>query len=236
MSAEANKSPRPRGAVFDCDGLLVETADQWLLAFKATVGALGCSMDRVDQIQLHGASIALAAERLSEALARHVPERLLRDALRESFSTATLAPMPGAAALLTALVDRMPLAVATNAPEEIAESALRRAGLSGFFSMVLSAEQTSAPKPAPDVYLEACRQLGLEAREVVAFEDSAIGAEAARDAGLVVIGVPSADDDLSADLVVDRLDHAQVWTLLGINASPNRGVPPASPPVEQDKS
>src|SRR5262249_56639861 len=81
-------------------------------------------------------------------------------------------------------------------------------GFSDRFDAIVSAHEVSAPKPAPDPYLEACKRLGVEAGpNVVALEDSPTGVAAARAAGLTVIGIPSLEGieldeahDIAADL------------------------------------
>jgi beta-phosphoglucomutase-like phosphatase (HAD superfamily) len=65
------------------------------------------------------------------------------------------------------------------------------------------------------VYLEACRQLGAAPAATIAFEDSTVGAAAARAAGLFVVGIPSAAAALDADLHATRLDDASVLRHLG---------------------
>lgn len=179
-----------RGAVFDCDGLLVNTAELWWAAFEATANSLGHSLDGIDPALLRGASVRLAAERISESLGCEVPETRLLGALTTLIESHPIAAMPGAVHLLEELAGWFPLAVATNAPSDIAEAALRRAGLRRFFGPLISAEQTAEPKPAPDVYLEACRQLELHPSEAVAFEDSVLGAQSARAARMTVVVCP----------------------------------------------
>jgi beta-phosphoglucomutase-like phosphatase (HAD superfamily) len=67
-------------------------------------------------------------------------------------------------------------------------------GFGDIFDVLISGHDVAAPKPAPDPYLEACKQLGVEAGPaVIALEDSPTGVAAARAAGLTVIGVPSID-------------------------------------------
>src|SRR5918992_1346272 len=79
-------------------------------------------------------------------------------------------------------------AYATVSREAGAET-LERLELRAWFHAVVSAEETAAAKPAPDVYLEACRRLGAPPSESIALEDSAIGAAAAKAAGLTVVVV-----------------------------------------------
>ena len=86
------------------------------------------------------------------------------------------------------------------------------------FSLVrtwVSSEDVPAGKPAPDMYLEAARRLGFEGREALAFEDSAAGAQAARDAGTkVMIYVPEGTDPAKAPAGFGRFDSfndPQLW-------------------------
>jgi HAD superfamily hydrolase (TIGR01509 family) len=166
--------------------------------------------------------VGLAASRIEASLGCEVPEAHLRQTLGALVDAHPIEPMPGAVTLLDALAGQLPLAVATNAPLEIAEAVLERAGLGRFFDRIVSAEETAQPKPAPDVYLEACRRLALEPLEAVAFEDSALGAQSARSAGLTVVAVPESGDRFEADLIAPRLDDARVFGLLGLGDDANR--------------
>ncbi len=97
--------------------------------------------------------------------------------------------------------------MASNTPRELVVRALDAAGLAGYFDVVVTAEDVERPKPAPDIYLAACRRLGVEPSEAVALEDSPPGIEAARRAGLTVVAVPQDDgvDTSAADHVVPTL-------------------------------
>jgi beta-phosphoglucomutase-like phosphatase (HAD superfamily) len=95
---------------------------------------------------------------------------------------------------------------------------VRRTLLAPYLSAVVSAEQTHAHKPRPDVYLEACRKLAVDPSDAIALEDSAIGAAAARAAGLLVIVIPSSPDArIEADLTVARLDDPRVLDVFGLH-------------------
>jgi HAD superfamily hydrolase (TIGR01509 family) len=103
----------------------------------------------------------------------------------------------------------VPLALASNTPRELVDFAVSAAGLDGFFDAVVTAEEVERPKPAPDIYLAACRALGVEPRDALALEDSPPGVKAARRAGLTVIAVPlTAEIDVSAaHEVLDSLER-----------------------------
>ncbi len=207
----------PSAAVFDCDGLLLDTAACWHVAYQSVALELGASLEAIDVDRLNGASVALAADRLGRALRRPVAQASIRRILQESLDSVSIVPMPGAQHLLELLGSEMPLAVATNAPITFVATALRHARLDGFFSAIVSSEQTLAPKPHPEVYLEACRRLCVDPSDAVAFEDSVMGAAAARAAELLVVAVPSLPGtQLDADLTVGRLDDLRVLELMGL--------------------
>lgn len=84
------------------------------------------------------------------------------------------------------------------------------------FGAIVAGDDVPLRKPAPDVYVEALRRLGVRAANAVAFEDSAAGVEAARTAGLAVVATPSewleGDDLDGADLVLEHLgDSGRPW-------------------------
>jgi HAD superfamily hydrolase (TIGR01509 family) len=193
--------PWPRAAVFDLDGLLVDTRACWRSAVGDGAGA-GEDLPA-------GASVAQAARRLG------VPPAQVERRLLAEVRGIEPRPLPGVLALLELLGERIPLAVASNSPRSVVAHLLERLEVADRFRAVVTADDVPRGKPAPDVYVEACRLLGEDPSEAVAFEDSSIGARSARAAGAVVIGVP-ADGGLlpEADLVVRRLDDPALLSFL----------------------
>jgi HAD superfamily hydrolase (TIGR01509 family) len=160
---------------------------------------------------LAGASVARAAAQLE------VPADELRRRLFGAFREERHAVLRGARELVEKLRRRSLLAVATNAPADLVQETLADVGLIDSFELIVSAETLPhREKPAPDVYIQACVELRVAPDHAIAFEDSPIGALAARRAGLVVVYVPSngqVSDD--ADLRVDHLDDPRLLDFLG---------------------
>ena len=124
-------------------------------------------------------------------------------------------PMRGVRDLLTALRDaHVPAAIASSAPARWVVGAVERLGISPLFSAVVTGDQVTHRKPAPDVYLTAAQRLGADPRLSVAIEDSSTGIAAARAAGMKTVAIPhwlTERHDLSAaDLIVE---HAGLLTL-----------------------
>ncbi|HEV3093417.1 MAG TPA: HAD family phosphatase [Solirubrobacteraceae bacterium] len=209
VAREAN-AESPAAAVFDCDGLLIDSSDCWRLAYERVLAREGRTLDGELLRSLGGASVSGAAAAL------RVDADAVGLELALAFETAPLSARPGAHALLARLHGRLALAVATNAPRELVAIALRRVGLSGYLPVVVGAEGLRE-KPAPDVYLAACEALGVAPGCAVALEDSPVGATAALAAGLRLIYIPSAElGGVPADVKARRLDDEVVFAALGV--------------------
>lgn len=196
-----------RPVVLDCDGLLVDTGAAW----RRAAGRVFASAEH----QPAGASV-------DQLVALHADGRDgERDRLRARLNDELLLavaelgrPLPGAAALLRRLSGR-PHAIASNAPVEVVRQALAHLDGAANGVEIVALAPPFRPKPAPDLHLEACRRIAAEPHEAVAFEDSVIGAKAAKAAGLWVVGV-GAEADLAAhvDTHVGDLEDARVLELL----------------------
>ncbi len=180
------------------DGILLDTEPLWNEAFAGVVVRRGGVFTSADWSSTKGQSLVANSRYLAGRVGASAADVELE--IADVILAHYLAGAPvgaGAARLVQALRGRMPIAVATNTQGSIARRALEAAGL-GDFGVVASGADLGRPKPHPDVYLEACRQLGVAPGDAVAFEDSPIGVRAALDAGLTVVGVPEDGVDLAA--------------------------------------
>jgi HAD superfamily hydrolase (TIGR01509 family) len=110
----------------------------------------------------------------------------------------------------------LPIAVASNSPRRLLDLALERGELARSFRVTVAADEVGAPKPAPEMYLEACRRLGVAPDRALAFEDSMTGVFAAKAAGMKVICIPTLKGlEYPADAVFDSLDDVRLLDWLG---------------------
>jgi HAD superfamily hydrolase (TIGR01509 family) len=199
-----------QGVCFDLDGLLVETEDIWKEGKRLLFEEHDVPFHHSDHLAVFGTSEAQTATIFAQRLglppeaAPAVGQRY-RD-LVEGLFEAPIPCRPGALELVTSLRGRVPIAVATNTRRPLAEVILRQSGLAGLFDAVATGDEVP-PKPAPDVYLAACRLLGVAPGDAVGLEDSPTGIAAVTAAGLTCIAVPSdpATDVSAADLIVASL-------------------------------
>ncbi len=136
----------------------------------------------------------------------------------------SLPPLPGVVALIGDLEGAgVALGVASSSSRAWLDRHLSRLGLAEHFATLVGADVVGGVgKPAPDVYLRACADLGADPARSVALEDSAHGATAAKAAGMTVVAVPSRitryNDFGHADLVVDSLVDLDLARLRGLVA------------------
>jgi HAD superfamily hydrolase (TIGR01509 family) len=209
--------------VFDNDGLLLDTEEAWTRAEETLFARRGRVFTIEHKRSLIGSARVAAAMKLEAMLQRDGEGEALMDELHGLVMEEALAgvePRPGALALLERLADAgVPVAVASNSQREFVQRTLAVAGLlDGRFVTVVSVEDIAQPKPAPDIYLEACRRLGAEPGECAALEDSPTGVTAAAAAGMYVVGVPYLAGTAlpGSDLLVDSLAHPAVAAALGL--------------------
>jgi HAD superfamily hydrolase (TIGR01509 family) len=142
-------------------------------------------------------------------------QELTRQYFREHLSTE---PMPGVSALLGALITAgIPRAIASGAPLDWVRRGLKGVGLATSFDTIVTSDQVPRGKPAPDVYLEAARRMGVEPARCVAVEDSGPGLASARAAGMRTVVIPHAltrlHDLSGADLRVRSAADLSLETL-----------------------
>jgi len=218
----------PSAVVFDNDGLLLDTEEAWTRAEQTLFAGLGREFTVEHKRTLIGSSRALAASKLETILERPGDGEALMDELHELVMEEALqgvAPRPGAIELLARLSDAgTPLAVASNSERAFLERTLASAGLlhGGPFAAIVSANEIEHPKPAPDIYLEACARLGVAPGDAAALEDSPIGVASAAAAGLFVIGVPyfAGSEIAGASMLADSLADPAVAQALGLPERP----------------
>ena len=180
--------------VFDMDGVLVDSEERWDAARRDVVAAAGQPFPDAATRAMQGMSASEWERYLHDELGvPEAPDRIGRavvDAMAAGYR-AELPLLPGAREAVTALAPSYRLAVASSANRELIVLVLELAEISQHFEAVVSSEEVARGKPAPDVYLEAARRLGVSPSACVAVEDSSSGLRSAHAAGMAVVAVPN---------------------------------------------
>jgi HAD superfamily hydrolase (TIGR01509 family) len=204
---------RYRAVVFDMDGLLLDTEPLWVRAEAELLARHGHTFTEADAVATHGRSIqdtiAAYAARFGDADPAAIRAELLGLMGLQYASGPRV--MPGVDDLLAGLAGQVEMAVASNTAASLVLPALEAAGLLASFTAVCCGADLGRAKPWPDVYHCACDALGVSPADALAFEDSPTGVQAARAAGLDVVGVPerpgmaAALRDAGATLIIESL-------------------------------
>ena len=181
--------------IFDLDGTLIDTEKYFKRFWREAAAAFGYTMSEEQALTLRSLGRPFAPALLQEWFGEEFDYTAVRDHRRkimeEHLLKAGLERKPGAGELLSWLRERgYRIALATATPKDRAKMQLTQVGLADYFDELVSAADVERGKPAPDVYLYACRQLGIDPKEAYAVEDSPNGVLSAAAAGLKVIMVP----------------------------------------------
>ncbi|MGD9905959.1 MAG: HAD family hydrolase [Vicinamibacterales bacterium] len=187
---------RPRAVVFDLDGTIVDNMALHAEAFAAFAARHGLPpLTAADRARLDGRRnseifpLLFGREMTREEWLAYEHEK---ESLYREVSRGRLTLVAGLTALLTYLDERdIAIALATSAPELNVAHTLGEVGLARAFPIVVRGDQVRRGKPAPDVFLEASRQLDVPAAECLVFEDAPMGVTAARAAGMPVVAIAS---------------------------------------------
>ncbi|MCW5733471.1 MAG: HAD family phosphatase [Enhydrobacter sp.] len=179
--------------IFDMDGTLIDSEAVYIAAMQDAAGTLGLAVP----LDLCHAMVGVPSHECNVMLQEHYGPDFDLAGFRGHFSSSVQRQMservpvkPGVVELLDHFRERgLPLAIATSAGRATAERNLGRAGLLDRFDALATRDDVEHPKPAPDLYLEAAKRLGVAAERCVAFEDSSIGIIAAHAAGMRAVMV-----------------------------------------------
>jgi len=206
--------PGPLAAIFDLDGLLIETEHLWREAEREVFSSLGAVIS--DQLQNETAS--MTTREVTAFWHKRFPwadqtlisvEDAVVQRVKATFSRAR--PIQGATEFVHTLRRaRLKIALASNSPEVLCRHALSDLLIADQFDVVVSSEHVTLGKPNPMIYLESARRLQTEPTRCVAFEDSLVGARAACAAGMQVVVVPSNIEDVPE---LEKLDVQMVQSL-----------------------
>ncbi len=185
-----------KAVLFDMDGLMFDTERLWDTLWEPACEALGLRMPE-DLDAFYAGDRGLAGVKLNEHIRKFFPQadpqvivEKIWELAEERF-TQGVPCKPGLAELLETLEEKkLPRIVASSSPRALILKNLETTGMARYFDQVVCGADVRHSKPAPDIFLEAARRLGVDIRDCLVLEDSFNGVRAGHAAGAVTVMVP----------------------------------------------
>jgi HAD superfamily hydrolase (TIGR01509 family) len=180
--------------VFDLDGVILDSEELWNEVREGFARERGGRWSERATTDMMGMSSTEWSRYMHEVVGlQEPPEEINREVVRRMIDryAKRLPLIDGAAEAVRRMAARWPLGLASSSNRELIDRALDVSGLAQYFRATVSSEEVERGKPAPDVYLEAARGLGVEPAKCAAIEDSAGGIRSAHAAGMRVVAIPN---------------------------------------------
>ncbi|WP_411830143.1 beta-phosphoglucomutase [Paenibacillus sonchi] len=201
-----------KGAIFDLDGVIVNTAKYHYLAWRSLAADLGFEFTEAHNERLKGVSrmrsldilLEIGGLEFDEAEKAAMAERKNRRYVDYISRLDDSELLPGVREYLGRLKERG-IGIALGSASKNAVFILDKLKITGLFDAVVDGNTVSRAKPDPEVFQTACRRLGLQPADCVVFEDAEAGVAAARAAGMRVVGIGKREMLAEADVVITGL-------------------------------
>ena len=209
--------------VFDMDGVLIDSEQVWDDVREQLARERGGRWHENAQRDMMGMSSREWSRYMHDRIGLpESPDEINRLVVERMLERYTDGPpwLPGAVETVHRLAASFTLGLASSSNREVIDRVLDAGGIAGCFRATVSSEEVAAGKPAPDVYLEAARRLGVEPAACTAVEDSHNGIRSAKAAGMRCVAIPNrhfppGDAVAEADAVVSSLEELTPDALVG---------------------
>jgi beta-phosphoglucomutase-like phosphatase (HAD superfamily) len=183
--------PHPQALIIDCDGTLADTMPLHWRAWQLIAGRHELHFPE-DRFYAHaGVPSRDILKMLAQEQGKTIDPIAVAYEKEETFlqTLGDIEPVHAVVEIARAHVGRLPMAVASGGTQKVIGSMLEHLGIRHWFAAVVTSEMVRHQKPAPDIFLEAARRLGVEPRRCRAYEDADLGMQAIRAAGMEAVDV-----------------------------------------------
>ncbi|QAV33224.1 beta-phosphoglucomutase [Fervidobacterium changbaicum] len=201
---------RPKACIFDLDGVIVDTAKYHYLAWKRLAKELGFEFTEKDNERLKGVSRMASLEILLSVGGIQIDDASVKEQLADKKNTWYVEYisqmtkdeiLPGVEDFLKMLKENG-IKIAIGSASKNTMTILNRIGIKDIFDAIIDGTKITKAKPDPEVFLKAAQELNVRPEECCVFEDAVAGIEAAKAAGMKVIGVGDPSILKGADKVI----------------------------------
>jgi beta-phosphoglucomutase family hydrolase len=183
--------PYIKGMIFDCDGTVADTMPLHYQAWVEALGDHGVDFPEALFYEMAGIPTPKIVEILNERHGHQMPVQ--ETANHKDALYLQLIPQVTAIDAVVKIVHdyhgKLPMAVATGGTRSVVTRTLNSLGLMRYFDVLVTADDVKNGKPAPDIFLEAARQIGVAPELCVGFEDGELGLQAIRAAGMMAVDI-----------------------------------------------
>ena len=209
-----------QACIFDLDGVIVDTAVYHYQAWKRLANELGFDFTEEDNEKLKGVSRMASLDLILQwgGLEKTQAEKEELAARKNDWYVDMITKMtpaevlPGAREFVESC-QASGIKTALGSASKNSETILAKVGISHLFDVVIDGNRVSKPKPDPEVFLKGAEELHIAPRNCVVFEDAIAGIEAAKNGGMLAVGIGSATTLVAADIVVSGLDQMSIEKL-----------------------
>ena len=180
-----------KGLIFDCDGTIADTMPLHYQAWVAALGEHGVEFPKAMFYEMAGIPTDRIIEILNERHGHNMPvadTARRKDAMFEEMIPQVVAITP-VVDIVRQYHGKLPMAVASGGTLGLVTKTLDALGLTPFFQTLVTADDVKHGKPAPDIFLEAARRIGVYPELCCGFEDGELGLQAIRAAGMMAIDI-----------------------------------------------
>tara|TARA_A100001037_G_scaffold284502_1_gene290964 strand:+ start:94 stop:672 length:579 start_codon:yes stop_codon:yes gene_type:complete len=181
----------PRGLIFDCDGTLADSMPLHWRAWNQTCTRHEIHFTEERFYSLGGVPSRKIFAMLAEEQGLTIDPIALSREKEEAYlpMMPELQPIKPVVAIARAHRGRLPMAVATGGQRRCISKILEHLGIADWFDALVTSEDVENPKPAPDTFLKAAEQIGIDPAHCRAFEDTDLGMQAIRASGMEAVDV-----------------------------------------------
>ena len=180
-----------RGLVFDCDGTIADTMPLHYQSWLAALREHGADFPEALFYEMAGVPTHTIIQILNDKHGYKLP--LPSTATRKDELFLAMIPMvkpiDPVVKIVTKYTGKMPMAVATGGTRALCSKTLAALGLLEHFQVLVTADDVTHGKPAPDIFLEAARRINVPPEHCAAYEDGELGLQSARAAGMLAIDI-----------------------------------------------
>lgn len=209
-----------KACLFDLDGVVVDTAKYHFIAWRELAQELGFDFTEADNERLKGVSRVRSLEILLEIGGIELDDKRKEQLAAQKNENYVgyiqrMNPdeiLPGVEDFLKKLKENG-IRIALGSASKNAPLILKQIGLTHMFDAIIDGNSVSKAKPDPEVFLKGAEALSVESGDCVVFEDAQAGIEAARNAGMHVIGIGHPDNLKNADFVIPVFEEMTIEKL-----------------------